>query len=324
MPRKVMRRILVTGATGQIGSELVPELRKIHGGENVVVGVHRRPPSEDLAYGPFEEVDVTKRETIKKVMEEYDIDTIYHMAAILSAAGEMNPWLAWDVNVNGTYNVLEVAREHDMVRVWHPSSIAVFGPETPRDNTPQETVLKPRTMYGLTKVALELLGNYCFEMFGLDVRGVRYPGIISSKTPPGGGTTDYAVEIFYEAIKHKHYTCFLREDTVLPMMYMPDCIKATIDLMNADLSKLKHHADFNLAAMSFSPRELAEEIKKHIPDFTIDYKPDSRQEIADSWPKTIDDSAAREEWEWNPSYDLAAMTADMLDKLGRRYQEGYL
>ena len=325
MSRRSMRRILVTGATGQIGSELVPELRRIHGGENVVVGVHRRPPSDELREsGPFEPVDVTEKESIEKVVEQHDIDTIYHMAAILSVVGERDPWLAWDVNMNGTYNVLEVARERDMVRVFHPSSMAVFGPETPRDNTPQETVLKPRTMYGLTKVAGELLDNYYFETFGLDVRGVRYPGIISHKTLPGGGTTDYAVEIFYEAIKHKRYTCFLGEDTVLPMMYMPDCIKATLDLMNADLSKLKHHADFNLAAMSFSPREIAEEIKGHIPDFTIDYKPDSRQVIADSWPKSIDDSAAREEWGWKPQYDLAAMTSDMLEQLTRRYEEGCL
>ena len=325
MSRRSMRRILVTGATGQIGSELVPELRRIHSGENVVVGVHRRPPSDELKEsGPFEPVDVTEKESIERVVGQHDIDTIYHMAAILSAVGERNPWLAWDVNMNGTYNVLEVAREHDMVRVFHPSSMAVFGLGTPRDNTPQETVLKPRTMYGLTKVAGELLDNYYFETFGLDVRGVRYPGIISHKTLPGGGTTDYAVEIFYEAIKHKRYTCFLGEDTVLPMMYMPDCIKATLDLMNADLSKLKHHADFNLAAMSFSPRELAEEIKKHIPDFDINYKPDSRQEIADSWPKSIDDSAAREEWGWKPQYDLAAMTSDMLEQLTRRYEEGRL
>jgi len=323
MSRRFMKRILVTGATGQIGSELVPELRRIHGSENVVVGVHNRLPSEDLREsGPFETVDVTDRGSIEKVLEQYDIDTIYHMAAILSATGEKNPLLAWDVNINGTLNVLELARKHDLVRVWHPSSIAVFGPETPQDDTPQETVLKPRTMYGLTKVSLELLGNFYFERFGLDVRGVRYPGIISSETLPGGGTTDYAVEIFYEAIKHGHYTCFLREDTILPMMYMPDCIKATIDLMNADLSKLRHHTDFNISAMSFSPNDLAEEIKKHMPEFTISYDPDSRQAIADSWPKNIDDSVAFEEWGWEPSYDLAAMTKDMLKKLRIRYEAG--
>jgi len=321
----LMRKILVTGATGQIGSELVPRLRSIHGGENVVVGVHERQPSNDLKKsGPFDTVDVTDKRSIDKTVEKYGIDTIYHMAAILSAAGERNPRLTWDVNVNGTYNVLEVARQHDIARVWHPSSVAVFGPETPRKNAPQETVLKPRTMYGLTKVACELLDSYYFEKFGLDIRGARYPGIISSKSLPGGGITDYAVEMFYEAIRNRHYTCFLREDTVLPMMHMPDCIRATIELMSSDLSKLKHHADFNLTAMSFSPGELAEEIKQHIPNFTIDYKPDSRQAIADSWPETIDDSVARKEWGWEPHYDLAAMVKDMVERLGRRYEEGQL
>jgi nucleoside-diphosphate-sugar epimerase len=315
-----MKRVLVTGGMGQIGSELVPELRRIHGKENVVVGDLSRPPQEELTTGPNEQVDVTVKESLERVVEQYDIDTVYHMAAILSAAGEKDPWLAWRVNMDGTYNVLEVARDHEMVRVFFPSSIAAFGPESPRINTPQETVMRPRTMYGLTKVAGELLCNYYFNKFGLDVRGVRYPGIISNKTLPGGGTTDYAVEIFYEAIKHMKYQCFLREDSTLPMMYMPDCIKATIDIMNADLNNLKHHADFNLAAISFSPRELAEEIKKHLPKFTITYKPDHRQAIADSWPKSIDDSAARGEWGWKPNYDLPAMVKDMIEALMERHR----
>jgi nucleoside-diphosphate-sugar epimerase len=226
--------------------------------------------------------------------------------------------------MDGTYNVLEVGREHGVVRVFCPSSIAAFGPETPRDETPQETVLRPQTMYGLTKVAGELLCNYYFRKFGLDVRGVRYPGIISNKTLPGGGTTDYAVEIFYEAIKHLKYQCFLREDSTLPMMYMPDCIKATIDLMNIDLKKLKHHADFNLAGVSFSPKELVDEIKRHVPKFIVTYKPDNRQAIADSWPKSIDDSAARDEWGWKPTFDLSGIVDDMLKVLGERYRIGKL
>jgi nucleoside-diphosphate-sugar epimerase len=317
-----MKKILVTGATGQIGSELVPELRRIHGNENVVTGVHSRPPLEILKEGPCEKVDVTDKESVEKVVENHDIDTIYHMAAILSVKGEENPWLAWEVNMNGTYNVLEVAREKSLIRVFCPSSIAVFGPETPMDNTPQDTVLRPTTMYGLSKVAGELLCNYYFKKFDLDVRGVRYPGIISNKTLPGGGTTDYAVEIFYEAIKKKKYICFLREDSILPMMYMPDCIKATIDIMRSDLIKLNHHADFNLTAVSFTPKEISEEIKKYMPEFTITYKPDDRQSIADSWPNTIDDSAAREEWGWTPDYDLPAIVEDMLRVLEERHNKG--
>jgi nucleoside-diphosphate-sugar epimerase len=315
-------RILVTGATGQIGSELVPELRRIYGKENIMVGVHSRPPTGELKEGPYTRADVTVKGNIEQVVDEYNIDTIYHMAAVLSAVGEDNPWLAWDVNMNGTYNVLEVAREKNMVRVFCPSSIAVFGPETPRINTPQETVLKPRTMYGVTKVAGELLTNYYFERFGLDVRGCRYPGIISNQTLPGGGTTDYAVEIFYEAIKNKKYECFLKPDATLPMMYMPDCIKATIDLMDAPLDNLKHHTDFNVSALSFAPEELAEEIKKHIPEFEITYNPDHRQKIAESWPKSIDDSAAREEWNWDPEYDLSMMVEDMLKVLRERFDKG--
>ena len=318
-------RILVTGACGQIGSELTMALRERYGNDNVVAAGHKTPPSSTLRdSGPFVSMEVTRRETVEEVVDRYKIDTLYHMAAILSATGEKNPHLAWDVNMNGLYNVLEVARERHMARVFCPSSIAAFGPETPRDHTPQETVLRPTTMYGVTKVAGELLCNYYFKRFGLDVRGVRYPGIISSETLPGGGTTDYAVAIFYEALKHKRYTCFVREDTVLPMMHMPDCIRATIMLMEADLSRLKHHADFNLAGLSFSAGELAAEIKQHIPEFVCEYEPDFRQAIADSWPRTIDDSAAREEWGWQPQYDLPAMVKEMLEKLGKKYAEGKL
>lgn len=318
------KKILVTGATGQIGSELVPEMRDRFGKDNVIVGVHSRPPAGDLEDGPYVKVDVSKKSTVEEAVKEHDVDTIYHMAAILSAAGESNPWLAWDVNMNGTYNVLEVSREHKLKQVFCPSSIAAFGPETPRTNTPQETILKPRTMYGVTKVAGELLCNYYFEKFGLDVRGVRYPGIISNKTLPGGGTTDYAVEIFYEAIKNKKYKCFLRADSTLPMMYMPDCIKATLDLMDAPLKKLKHHVDFNLAAISFNPAELAAEIKRRVPEFKITYEPDRRQAIADSWPMSIDDSAARKEWGWKPGYDLPMMVDDMLKVLGEKHRQGLL
>ncbi len=325
MPKKVMKKILVTGSVGQIGSELTMVLRKRFGNDNVVACGRKTKPSEKLFNsGPFEYLDITDRGTVEKVVKEYDIDTVYNMAAILSVTGEEKPLLCWNVNINGMYNILEVAHEYDMTRVFVPSSIAVFGPETPRVDTPQETVLKPKTMYGVTKVAGELLGDYYFKRFGIDVRGVRYPGIISSETLPGGGTTDYAVEIFYEAIKNKRYTCFLKKGTVLPMMYMPDCIKGTIDLMEADVKKLRHHCDFNMASMSFSAGELAAEIKTHIPGFKCDYKPDFRQAIADSWPQSIDDSAAREEWDWKPSYTLSSMVEDMLSKLGKRYDKGIL
>lgn len=318
-----MERILVTGAVGQIGSELTLALRARYGKENVVATDHVTPPSPKLRdSGPIEHVDVTDRDRLEEVVREYKIDTIFHMAAILSAVGEEKPDLAWRVNINGLYNVLEVARAHGMTRVFVPSSIAVFGPETPRDPAPQETVLRPTTVYGVTKVTGELLGNYYVRRFGLDVRGVRYPGIISSETLPGGGTTDYAVEVFYAALRTGHYDFFVRADTVLPMMYMPDCIRATIELMEADFEKLRHHCDFNLAGMSFSAEELAREIKRHIPEFTYEFHPDFRQEIADSWPKRIDDAAARREWGWAPEFDLRAMTADMLRRLRRKMEEG--
>jgi len=319
MSRKTMKKILVTGATGQIGSELTIELRKKYGKDNVVAIGHKRTPSNELFNsGPFEYADVTDKQSIEKIVKKYNIDTIYHLAAILSATGEENPQLAWNVNINSLYNILETARENQLIRVFWPSSIAVFGPEAPRRSTPQNTILIPKTIYGVTKVAGELLGNYYFNRFGLDVRSVRYPGIISSETPPGGGTTDYAVEIFYEAIQHKHYICFVREDTVLPMMYMPDCIKAAIDLMEADASKIKQRTSYNISAISFSAGELAAEIRKYIPDFKCEYKPDFRQKIADSWPMSIDDNVARREWGWNPTYDLASMTRDMVEKLYKK------
>jgi nucleoside-diphosphate-sugar epimerase len=318
MLRKSVNKILVTGSTGQIGSELTISLRKKFGNDSVVAVGHSRKPSEELLNsGPFEYVDVTDRESIEKAVEKYDVDTIYHLAATLSAVGEQNPQLAWNLNLGSLYHILEISRERK-IRVFWPSSIAVFGPSTPRVSTPQETILIPGTMYGVTKVAGELLCNYYFLKYGLDVRGLRYPGIISSETLPGGGTTDYAVAIYYEAIKSRRYTCFVKEDTVLPMMYMPDCIKATMNLMEADPSKIKRHDSYNVSGMSFSAGELAAEIKKHIPEFKCEYRPDFRQKIADSWPMSIDDSAARKDWGWKPTYDLAAMTKDMIEKLSKK------
>jgi len=314
---KNIKRILVTGAVGQIGSELTLALRKRYGAENVVATGRKTAPSKELAEsGPFYYIDVTKRASLDVVIRRHEIDTVFHMAAILSAVGEKNPQMCWDVNMNGTINVLEAARDYEMARVIIPSSIAAFGPETPRDNTPQETVLKPRTMYGVTKVAGELLTDYYVRRFGVDARGLRYPGIISAETLPGGGTTDYAVAIFYDALRHGRYTCFLGPDTRLDMMYMPDAVSALIELMAADPQRLVHRNAFNVTAMNFTPAELAAEIRKHLPDFRIDYEIDPiRQAIADSWPDSLDDSAAREEWGWKPVYDLPTMVADMLDKL---------
>jgi nucleoside-diphosphate-sugar epimerase len=325
MAKTPIKKILVTGSVGQIGSELSLALRERYGAENVVATGRKTKPSKELEEsGPFEFIDVARRDTLEGACDKYDVNAIVHMAAILSAVGEQNPMRCWDVNMNGTLNVLEVAREREMAQVLVPSSIAAFGPETPRDNTPQETVLKPRTMYGVTKVAGELVCDYYFHKYGLDVRGLRYPGIISAETPPGGGTTDYAVAIYYAAVKGEPYQCFVREDTVLPMMYMPDCLKATTDLMEADLASLKHHSDFNVGSMSFSAGELAASIKKYVPDFEVTYEPDFRQAIADSWPRSLDDGAARAEWGWAPAYDLDAMTQDMLEKLREKYEAGTL
>ena len=311
-----MKKILVTGAVGQIGSELTMYLREKHGNENVVAVGHRTKPSEKLLNsGAFEFLKIEDINEVGNVIKRYNIGTIYHLAAILSAIGEKNPQLAWNVNINGLYNILEVSREYKC-SLFVPSSIGAFGPSTPADNTPQDTIQRPTSMYGVTKVAGELLCDYYHTRFNVDTRGVRYPGLISYETLPGGGTTDYSVEIFYEAIKNKKYTCFLKHDTMLDMMYMPDAIKGCVDLMEADPAKLKHRNAFNLTAVNFTPEQIADEIKKHIPEFQIDYDVDPiRQAIADSWPNHMDDSAAREEWGWNPKYDLELMTKDMLEKL---------
>lgn len=324
MANDSMSKILVTGACGQIGSELTVALRDRYGSERVLATDIAEPEQAVRKCGPFEFLDVTDFARFRAVVEEHRVDVIYHMAALLSAVGETKPHLAWNVNVNGLRNVFEIARTYDLARVFCPSSIAVFGPETPRVNTPQETIMRPRTMYGITKVTGELLGEYYCRRFGIDVRGIRFPGIISSQTLPGGGTTDYAVEIFYKAVEQGRYTCFLRPDTVLPMMYMPDCIKSILELMETDPAQLQHHTCFNLAAMSFAPADLVAEIQLHMPEFTCEYEPDQRQAIADSWPQSIDDNAARQEWGWQPDYDLAAMTADMLQTLKARHAEGRL
>jgi nucleoside-diphosphate-sugar epimerase len=310
-----MKKMLVIGAAGQIGSELVMELRKRYGNDNVVAGIRKTQPNDEVRNsGPLETVDAVNKDEVEKAVRKYGIDSVFHLASLLSAVGEKNPDMAWNVNMNGLKNVLDLAKEQGFKVFW-PSSIAAFGPSTPKVRTPQATILEPSTMYGVTKVAGELLCNYYFEKFGVDVRSVRYPGIISYKTLPGGGTTDYAIEIFYEAIRKGSYKCFLNKDSTLPMMYMPDAMKATMDLMEADKSKVKIRTSYNLAATSFSPEEIYNEIRKHMPGFKITYEPDFRQKIADSWPKSIDDSRARQDWGWKHEYDLPKMTKDMLEKL---------
>lgn len=313
-----MTKILVTGALGQIGSELTLALKEIYGNENVITSDIKDEKDVPLNLLPYENINVLDKSRLEEVVKKHKIDVIYHLAAILSAVGEKNPLLCWDINMNGLHNVLEVAKELKLTQIICPSSIAVFGPETPRINTPQQTVLLPKTMYGVTKVAGELLCEYYVNKFGLDIRGIRYPGLISYKTLPGGGTTDYAVEIFYEALKNKKYKCFLEKDTIMPMMFMDDAIRGTIKLSQAKIEDLKDHSNFNFAGMSFSCEELANEIKKHIPDFEISYEPDFRQQIANSWPQSIDDKEAREQWGWKPEYDLAKMVEIMLENLKKR------
>ena len=314
-----MKKILVTGAAGQIGSELTLALRQRYGPANVVAGGRKtRPGKKLLDSGPFETVDCLDAAAVANVVKRYRVDTIYHLAAILSAVAEAKPSLAWEVNINGLYNVLEVARAHGC-SVFVPSSIGAFGGSTPLDDTPQDTIQRPSTMYGVTKVAGELLCDYYYTRFGIDTRGVRYPGIISNETLPGGGTTDYAVEIYYEAIRHKRYTCNLPAGTFLDMMYMPDAIKAAIELMEAAPARLIHRNAFNVTAMNFDPELIAASIRTYISEFTMDYQVDPvKAKIAASWPNHMDDSAARQEWGWAPEYDLDAMTRDMLAVLSEK------
>jgi len=312
-----MKRILVTGALGQIGSELVPYLRGIYGRENVIATDRRQ--ENIAAFMPFERLDCLMRQEIEQLVEDQQIDTIIHLAALLSAVAEARPQEAWRINVDGLLNVLETARKYHCA-VFVPSSIGAFGPGTPRDGTPQDTIQRPTTMYGITKVTGELLCDYYHLKYRVDARGLRFPGLISNVAPPGGGTTDYAVDIFYQAIKKRHYSCYLRPDSRLDMMYMPDALKAIVQLMEADPSRLRHRNAFNVTAMSFTPEELAAAIRRRLPDFVIEYQVDPvRQAIADSWPRSLDDSAARREWGWEPSWSMDAMIDDMLAVLGKRF-----
>ena len=306
-------KILIIGASGQIGTELVLKLREIYGNENVVASDIRKGNYEVMESGPFEFLDITNTSDIIKVIEKHQIEEVYLMVAILSVIAEQNPQMAWELNMNSLFNILELARTGMIKKVFWPSSIAVFGPDTPKVNTPQDTIIKPSTVYGISKLAGENWCAYYNKKYGVDVRSIRYPGLISYKTTPGGGTTDYAVEIFYEAIRRKSYTCFLEEHTVLPMMYMDDAISATIDVMKAP--RIDPYISYNLGAFSFSPKELAEAIQKRIPEFSIDYKPDSRQDIAITWPQSVDDSQARKDWGWESKTDLDQMVKNMLQGL---------
>ena len=312
-----MKNILVIGSTGQIGSELTRELRKIYGNDHVVAGYIKgaEPKGELLESGPSAEADVTNGEMIASVVKQYNIDTIYNLAALLSVVAESKPRLAWKIGIDGLWNILEVAREHGCA-VFTPSSIGSFGPSTPKMMTPQDTIQRPRTMYGVTKVTTELLSDYYFNKYGVDTRAVRFPGVISYVTPPGGGTTDYAVDIYYSAVRGERFVCPIKEGTLMDMIYMPDALKGAIDVMEADPSRLVHRNAFNIASLSFGPETVYQAIKKYKPDFEMVYDVDPlKQSIAESWPDRLDDTCAREEWDWCPRYDLDTMTRDMLEKL---------
>ena len=311
----IRERILVIGASGQIGVELTLALRKIYGNNNVVASDLREENELLKGTGPYVSIDVMNKEMLHVQVIRQNITQIYLLAAILSATGEKNPNLAWHLNMQGLLNVLDIAREEKIYKVYWPSSIAVFGPTSPKQNCPQQTIIEPTTVYGISKYAGEFWCNYYHQRFHVDVRSLRYPGLISYKSAPGGGTTDYAVEIYHEALEEKKYTCFLREDTYLPMMYMPDAIRATIELMEAPAAQITTRTSYNVSAMSFSPKEISAAIKNYIPEFSISYEPDYRQSIADSWPQSIDDSVANKDWGWKPEYDLNKMTKDMLENL---------
>ncbi len=308
-------KILIIGACGQIGTELTQKLRTIYGVENVIASDIRKLNTDVVNSGPFEVVNALDFNQIENLVEKYQIDEVYLMAALLSATAEKNPAFAWDLNMNSLFHVLNLAKAGKIKKIFWPSSIAVFGPTTPRENTPQYTIMEPSTVYGISKQAGERWCEYYYNKFGVDVRSIRYPGLISWSSPPGGGTTDYAVDIFYKAIADKKYECFLSSETKMPMMYMDDAINATINIMKAPKENIKIRSSYNLAAMSFTPTEIAAEIKKYIPDFTITYEPDFRQAIADSWPASIDDSKAREDWNWQHKFDMPTMTKDMLEHL---------
>ena len=310
-------KILIIGACGQIGTELTHQLRTIYGNDNVIASDIRKLNNDVVNSGIFEVVNALDYNQIQHLIEEYEITDVYLMAALLSATAEKNPAFAWDLNMNSLFHVLNLAKAGKIKKVFWPSSIAVFGPTTPRENTPQYTIMEPTTVYGISKQSGERWCEYYHHIFGVDVRSVRYPGLISWSTPPGGGTTDYAVEIYHKALEEGTYDCFLSEETRLPMMYMDDAIRATIEIMQAPAEKIKIRSSYNLAGISFSPKDIALEIKKHIPDFSITYNPDFRQKIADSWPASIDDSCAREDWNWKHQFDMESMTVEMLENLAK-------